>query len=114
MAEPTLGMAEPNQPTLPEIATLTAQLYNAHCDLWNEVPIAYNDIGSDASNDICETWALKSASLLLSFLSLEDATIAYRDHYKRHGATSDTWQIFVDTVATIKADRQLAKELEDE
>jgi hypothetical protein len=97
------------EPTLPEIATLTAQLYNAHCSLWNEVPIAYNDIGSDVSNDICETWAIKSASLLLGFLSLEDATAAYRDHYKQHGAGSDSWQIFVNSVAEILADRKLAE-----
>jgi hypothetical protein len=103
-----------NQPTLPDIATLTAQLYNAHCSLWNEVPIAYNDIGSDVSNDICETWAIKSASLLLGFLSLEDATAAYRDHYKLHGATSDSWQIFVNSIAEILADRKLAKELKNE
>jgi hypothetical protein len=102
------------EPALEDVATLTAQLYNAHCSLWNEVPIAYNDIGSEVTNDVGETWCIKSASLLLSFLSLEDATIAYRDHYKQHGATSDAWQIFVDTVATIKADRQLAKELNNE
>jgi hypothetical protein len=98
------------EPALEDVATLTAQLYNAHCSLWNEVPIAYNDIGSDASNDICETWAIKSASLLLGFLSLEDATAAYRDHYKLHGAGRDSWQIFVNSIATIIADRRLANE----
>jgi hypothetical protein len=98
------------EPALEDVATLTAQLYNAHCSLWNEVPIAYNDIGSEATNDICETWAIKSASLLLGILSLEDATAAYRDHYKCHGASSDAWQIFVNSIATILADRKLANE----
>ena len=98
------------EPALEDVATLTAQLYNAHCDLWNEVPIAYNDIGSDVSNDVGETWCIKSASLLLGFLSLEDATVAYRDHYKQHGATSDAWQIFVNSIAEIIADKELKNE----
>jgi hypothetical protein len=88
------------EPTLEDIATLTAQLYNAHCHLWNEVPIAYNDIGSDVSDDAGETWAIKSASLLLSVLSLEAATTAYRDHYAKHGASSEAWSIFASSTIT--------------
>ena len=47
-----------------DVATLTVQLYNAYCHLWNEVPIAYNDIGTDVTNDAVESWAIKSSSLM--------------------------------------------------
>jgi hypothetical protein len=97
---------------LTEIATLTAQLYNAHCHLWNEVPIAYNDIGSEVSNDIAETWSIKSASLLLDFLSLEEATVAFRDHYELHGVGAGPWDKFIDSLAEKLADRELGLENE--
>jgi len=83
---------------LTDVATLTVQLYNAHCHLWNEVPLAYNDIGSDISNDVGETWCIKSASLLLSFMSLEDATSAFRQHYKQHGVGASAWTKFIDDI----------------
>lgn len=81
-----------------DVGTVAVQLYNMYSKQWNIDPIAYIDIGGEASKPEQQEWAIQTAATMLASAPLNEVQQLIRQHYTKYAGNVHNYKQLVESL----------------